>query len=257
VSLTGKSAIVTGAARGIGYATAQLLCARGMCVVINDIDHDAAQQAAQALCVDKGQVIAVAGDVSCRSDVQRLFGEAERAFGLPWLLVNNAGVYRGAAFADFPEDEWDRAFAVDAKAAFLCSQEAVHRMTPPHGGRIVVVASIAGVIVRTGQIAYSAAKAAAVHFSRCLAVEVAGIGITVNCLCPGMTDSSMLRQTAAQRGIEVADYLRMIPSRRLATPEDHAHTIAWLASDEAAHVTGQVISVDGGQSLYHPHTLRD
>jgi NAD(P)-dependent dehydrogenase (short-subunit alcohol dehydrogenase family) len=127
-------------------------------------------------------------------------------------------------------------------------------MMPRHAGRIVVVSSIAGVITRTNQIAYSAAKAAAVHFARCLAVEAAPYGITVNCLCPGMTDSQMLRDTAASRRIAMEEYLSMIPAGRFAASEDHANTIAWLASEEAQHVTGQVIAVDGAQSLYHPLT---
>jgi 2,3-dihydro-2,3-dihydroxybenzoate dehydrogenase len=177
---------------------------------------------------------------------------AEAELGPLWLLVNNAGTFHGGAAVDLTEEAWDREFAVDAKAVFLCSQAVLRRMIPRGGGRIVVVASIAGRIVRTGQIAYCAAKAAAIHFSRCLAVEVAPYGITVNCLCPGMTDSAMLRHTAASRGVRVEDYIRMIPAGRLATPEDHGATIAWMASDEAAHVTGQVISVDGAQSLYHP-----
>jgi NAD(P)-dependent dehydrogenase (short-subunit alcohol dehydrogenase family) len=221
-----------------------------MQVVLNDVDYTAAQCAAEELTREGLHAQAIGGDVSSATDVRRVF----EAAGTPWLLVNNAGVYHGAPFIDFPEDAWDRAFAVDVKAAFLCSQEAVRRMIPQRGGRIVVVSSIAGLITRTNQIAYCSAKAAAVHFARCLAVEVAANGITVNCLCPGMTDSAMLLQTAAQRGVDVKDYIRMIPSGRLATPGDHAHTIAWLASAEAGHVTGQVISVDGGQSLYHPLT---
>ena len=129
-------------------------------------------------------------------------------------------------------------------------------MIPRKAGRIVVVSSIAGQIVRTRQIAYCAAKAAAIHFARCLAVETAPHGITVNCVCPGMTDSEMLRKSASARGATVADYEAMIPAGKLADPEDHAETVAWLASEEAGHVTGQVISVDGGQSLYHPLTRK-
>jgi NAD(P)-dependent dehydrogenase (short-subunit alcohol dehydrogenase family) len=256
MSIEGRGAIVTGAGRGIGFATARLLCQRGMKVAINDLEPGAAARAAADLRAQGHSAAACAGDVSRRADVRAIFAAAETEFGPPWLLVNNAGAFHGAAAVDFPEEAWDHAFAVDAKAAFLCSQEAIRRMIPRGGGRIVVVSSIAGVIVRTGQIAYSSAKAAAVHFARCLAVEVAPHGITVNCLCPGMTDSAMLRQTAAQRGIGIEDYLGMIPDGRFATPEDHANTIAWLATPEAAHVTGQVVCVDGGQSLYHPLTLR-
>jgi 2,3-dihydro-2,3-dihydroxybenzoate dehydrogenase len=127
-------------------------------------------------------------------------------------------------------------------------------MIPRKAGRIIVISSIAGWIVRTRQIAYCAAKAAAIHFSRCLAVETAPHGITVNCVCPGMTDSDMLRKSADSRGATLAEYESMVPAGHLAKPEDHASAVLWLASEEAGHVTGQVISIDGGQSLYHPLT---
>ena len=174
-----------------------------------------------------------------------MFDRVETELGPLWLLVNNAGTFHSSPTEDFPEEHWDREFAIDVKAAFLCSQAAIRRMIPRRAGRIIVVSSIAGNIVRTRQIAYCAAKAAAIHFSRCLAVEMAPHGITVNCVCPGMTDSQMLRQSAAARGVGIEDYIEMIPAATLARPEDHASLIAWLASDEAAHVTGQVISVDG------------
>ena len=253
MSLAGKTALITGAARGIGFATARVLCERGMRVAINDIDGEGAERAAAEL---GSSTMACAGDITRARDVSAIFDRSESAWGPLWLLVNNAGTFHSAPTEHFPEDAWDREFAVDVKAVFLCSQEAIRRMIPRGGGRIVVVSSIAGSIVRTGQIAYSSAKAAAIHFSRCLAVEMAAHAITVNCLCPGMTDSEMLRQTARQRGLEIGDYLGMIPSGRFAAAEDHANTIAWLASGESAHVTGQVISVDGGQSLYHPLTRK-
>src|SRR5204863_8045742 len=136
----------------------------------------------------------------------------------------------------------------------LSSQASRRPMIPRRAGSIIVVSSIAGWIVRTTQIAYCAAKAAAIHFARCLAVETAPHGITVNCICPGMTDSEMLRKSAAARGAGLSDYESMIPAGRLAKGEDHASALLWLASDEARHVTGQVLSVDGGQSIYHPLT---
>ena len=249
-----KCALVTGAARGIGFATARVLCESGMAVAINDSDAAGAEKAAADLTAAGHRAIACPADVTNSLEVAAMIERVESDLGPLWLLVNNAGVFHSAATADFPEEAWDREFAVDVKAAFLCSQQAIRRMIPRGAGRIVVVSSIAGQIVRTGQIAYCAAKAAAIHFSRCLAVEMAPHGITVNCICPGMTDSAMLRQTASERGLEIGDYLAMIPAGRLATAEDHAKTIRWLASDDSAHVTGQVISVDGAQSLYHPLT---
>jgi NAD(P)-dependent dehydrogenase (short-subunit alcohol dehydrogenase family) len=249
VSLKGRCALVTGAGRGIGFVTARFLREQGMAVAVNDIDPALARSAA-----DEIGAFACPGDVSSSAEVARMFELVEAELGPLWLLVNNAGTFHSAPAEEFPEEHWDREFAIDVKAAFLCSQAAIRRMMPRRGGRIIVVSSIAGTIVRTRQIAYCAAKAAAIHFSRCLAVEMAPHGITVNCVCPGMTDSQMLRQTAASRGVAIEDYLEMIPAGTLARPEDHASLIAWLASEEAGHLTGQVISVDGAQSLYHPVT---
>lgn len=242
-----RVALVTGAARGIGFAIAKSLRERGMAVALNDVDREAAERAAAEL-----GCLPCPGDVTRSADVAAMIGRAEAELGPLWLLVNNAGTFHSAPAEDFPEEAWDREFAVDAKAAFLCSQAALRTMIPRRAGRIVVISSIAGLIVRTRQIAYCAAKAAAIHFARCLAVEVAPHGITVNCICPGMTDSEMLRQSAGANKTDLAAYQAMIPDGRLARGEDHASAVLWLASDEAAHVTGQVISVDGGQSNYHP-----
>jgi NAD(P)-dependent dehydrogenase (short-subunit alcohol dehydrogenase family) len=252
--MSGRVALITGAARGIGLTTARVLCERGMAVAINDLEAADAERAASELRRTGHRAVACPADVTRAADVAAMVERVEAELGPLTLLVNNAGTYHAAPTADLTEEQWDREFAVDAKAVFLCSQAAIRRMIPRNAGRIVVVSSIAGLIVRTGQIGYCSAKAAAIHFARCLAVEVAPYGITVNCLCPGMTDSVMLRQSVAARGVSIADYEQMIPSGRMARAEDHAATIAWLASDEAAHVTGQVISVDGGQSIYHPLT---
>jgi NAD(P)-dependent dehydrogenase (short-subunit alcohol dehydrogenase family) len=130
-------------------------------------------------------------------------------------------------------------------------------MMPRQAGRIVNVSSIAGLIVRTKQIAYSSAKAAVIHFTRCLAVEMAPYGITVNCVCPGMTRTEMIVQSFAERGIDLDAATSLIPTGRMAVPEDHAHLVAYFASEEAAHVTGQVVCVDGGQSQVVPMPRRN
>jgi 2,3-dihydro-2,3-dihydroxybenzoate dehydrogenase len=129
-------------------------------------------------------------------------------------------------------------------------------MIPRRAGRIVNIASIAGHIARVEQIAYCSAKAAVIHFSRCLAVEMAPYGITVNCLCPGMTWTEMLGASAVARGLDLEAMVALIPAGRMAEGADHAHLIAFFATEEAGHVTGQVVDVDGGQSLYMPLTAR-
>jgi len=256
VSLAGKAVLVTGAGRGIGLEIGRLLAARGMKVGVNDVDGQAAERACSQLCASGGLAQALTGDITNGAQVASLVERGEAELGPIWLLVNNAGVYHSAPAEELTEEAWDRDFAVDAKGTFLCSQAAIRRMIPRRAGRIVNVASIAGLIVRTRQLSYCAAKAAVIHFSRCLAVEVAPHGITVNCLCPGMTRTEMLTQSARERGLKLEDYEAAIPAGHMAVPEDHASLVAYLASEDAAHITGQVISVDGGQSLNLPLTLK-
>jgi NAD(P)-dependent dehydrogenase (short-subunit alcohol dehydrogenase family) len=215
-----------------------------MAVGVNDAEKISAEDTAEELQRAGGRALALPADISRKAEVEAMVERAENDLGPLWLLVNNAGVFFSGPTVDMSEEAWDRAFEVDAKGVFLCSQAVIRRMLPRRAGRIVNVSSIAGIIVRTNQIAYCAAKAAVVHFSRCLAVELAPHGITVNCLCPGMTRTPML--------VDLEEMVRLIPAGRMAEPEDHAHLVAYFASDEAAHVTGQVVAVDGGQSQYLP-----
>lgn len=251
MGLQGKVALVTGASQGIGPEIARLLGQQGMLVALN-ARSDKVEQAAEVLQAEGIQAIAIRGDVSRKAEVDRLIERTEQELGPLWLLVNNAGVLRTGPTAEMSEEDWDTCFNVDAKGVFLCSQAAIRRMMPRRAGRIVNVSSIAGVIVRTAQIAYCSAKAAVNHFSRCLAVEMAPYGITVNCLCPGMTWTDMLEKSAAARGLDLEAMVALIPAGKMANPQDHAHLVAYFASEEAGHVTGQVVCVDGGQSQYHP-----
>ncbi len=252
VNLTGRVALITGAGRGIGKTVAQVLAEHGMIVAINDYDPATAQATAEALITAGHRAIAVPCDVSNKAQVQAMVDRVEQELGPVWLLVNNAGVYNAAPTVELSEEAWDRAFDVDAKGVFLVSQAVIQRMIPRETGRIVNFSSIAGHIVRTAQIAYCSAKAAVIHFSRCLAVEMAPHGITVNCLCPGMTWTQMLSVTAKERGLDLDSMVALIPAGHMAEEIDHAHLVTYFASDEAKHVTGQVVSVDGAQSLYHP-----
>lgn len=255
-SLEGKVAFITGGGRGIGRTTALLLAQKGMRMAINDIDPQTAGKVADEICAAGGQAIAVPGSVANVAEVDAMFTRAENELGPIWLLVNNAGVLNAAPTAEMPEAMWDKAFEVDAKGVFVCSQAAIRRMIPRKEGRIVNFSSIAGLIVRTAQIAYCSAKAAVIHFSRCLAVEMAPHGITVNCLCPGMTWTTMLAESAKERGLDLDGMVELIPAGHMAKEEDHAQLIAFFASEESGHITGQVIAVDGAQSLYHPLTAK-
>ena len=251
MSFEGKVGIITGASRGIGVGIARTLAQQGMKMALVARSSSVADVAASLR--DEGlNVIGFTADVSNKDDMQAMVARVEEELGSLWLLVANAGVLRTGPTADMEEDDWDAVFNVDAKGVFLSSQAAIRSMMPRKSGRIVVISSIAGQIVRTAQIAYCSAKAAAIHFSRCLAVEMAPHGITVNCVTPGMTWTEMLGESAEERGLDLDAMTALIPAGHMADPEDHAHLVAYFASEGAAHVTGQVVSVDGGQSQYMP-----
>ena len=254
--LEGKVALVTGAGRGIGKATARWLAQQGMRVGVNDVDLASAKAVERELRIEGLAALAVPGSVARQADAAAMMEQAEAQLGPLWLLVNNAGVFSSGPTAELSEEAWDQTFNVDAKGVFLCSQAAIKKMLPRRQGRIVNFGSIAGMIVRTEQIAYCAAKAAVIHFSRCLAVEMAPHGITVNCLCPGMTWTQMLSVSAAERGHDLDAMTELIPAGRMAKEEDHASLVAFFASEASGHITGQVVAVDGAQSLFHPLTLR-
>ncbi len=255
MSLNGKVALITGASRGIGLEIARVLASQGMIVAMN-ARSDLVEQRAEALRAEGMQAVAFKADISRKAEVEGMVERIEQKLGPLWLLVNNAGVLRTGPTAELSEEDWDTCFNVDAKGVFLCSQAAIRRMMPRRAGRIVNVSSIAGVIVRTAQIGYCSAKAAVNQFSRCLAIEMAPYGITVNCLCPGMTWTEMLADSAEARNLDLEAMVALIPAGKMADPADHAHLVAYFASEEAAHVTGQVVCVDGGQSQFHPLTAQ-
>lgn len=251
MTLQGKVALVTGASRGIGLEIARLLADKGMAVALN-ARSEQVEQEAEALRQAGRQARAYRANISRKTEVEAMVEQIEQEQGPLWLLVNNAGLLRTGPTADMSEQDWDDVFNVDAKGVFLCSQAAIRRMIPRRQGRIINISSIAGFIVRTAQIGYCSAKAAVNHFSRCLAVEMAPYGITVNCVCPGMTWTEMLESSARARNLDLEAMVALIPAGHMADPADHAHLVAYLASEEAGHITGQVISVDGGQSQFHP-----
>jgi len=252
--LRGRVALVTGGGRGIGKAIVRVLAQQGMIVGLNDVRLELAETTAEEFCNDDLRVVPFSGDVSDRAVVSEMIDRVEAELGPLWLLVNNAGVINTGMATELSEQAWDQAFQIDTKGVFLCSQAAVRKMIPRKGGRVVNISSIAGVIVRTDEIAYCSAKAAVVHFTRVLAVEMAPYGITVNCICPGMTRTEMLIGTAKERGMDLDAMVKLIPAGQMAEETDHAYLVAYFASNEARHVTGQVVAVDGAQSIYHPFT---
>jgi NAD(P)-dependent dehydrogenase (short-subunit alcohol dehydrogenase family) len=250
MSTSKRVAIVTGAASGIGRAAATELVSRGLDVVVADLDAEGAAQAARELS-EVGDALAVQVDMAVASDVERLMAETTAAYGRLDVVVNNAGVQRSGAVTVFAEDDWDLLLGVNPKSCFLAAKYAVPLLKAnDNGGSIVNVSSIAGLRGGPGQTAYSASKGAIVAFSRALAVELAPDSIRVNCLCPGWVDTPFNAPAIEfMGGRERQDEMisATVPLGRQGRPDEIARTIAFLALDDSAYMTGQAIVVDGGQ----------
>ncbi len=245
----GKVAIVTGAASGIGLATARLLASRGARVVLADIDAEAGQAALSGT-PGEGNAVFQQADMSSAADVERLMRATVEELGRLDVIVNNAGVQRSGAVTELAEETWDLLLGVNPKTCFLAAKYGVPHLRRAGGGSIVNVSSIAGLRGGPGQTAYSASKGAIVAFSRALSVELAPDGIRVNCVCPGWVDTPFNAPAIAFMGGRQAQQAlidRSVPLQRQGTPEEIAATVAFLASDEASYMTGQAVVVDGGQ----------
>src|ERR1700753_2801653 len=234
-------ALVTGASKGIGAAIAKALAADGWGVGVNfNSDQAGAEAVVSAIEADGGRAVAVGGDVAAPEAPDRLFGALEEHFGCPVLvLVNNAGITRDDLTPSLDDAAWDAVIQTDLTAAFRLTRRALRPMMRARQGRIVNVASVAGLRANPGQANYSAAKAGLIALTKTSAVEVARRGITINAVAPGLIDTEVI-------GGASKELLDAIPARRLGTPEEVAACVRFLTSDEASYVTGAVLSVDGG-----------
>ncbi len=252
-----KVALVTGAAGGIGAAVVRLLAERGALVAAADRDADRLAELTGKLTAEGLTVAAVPLDVTDSASVEAAVDTAERVLGPIDHLVNNAGVLRLGEVRDLTDEDWRTTFAINAEGVFRVSRTVVHRMIPRRRGAIVTVASNAGLVPRAEMAAYAASKAAATHFTKSLGLEVARYGIRCNVVAPGSTDTPMLSAMWADgddgRAATVAGspaaYKVGIPLGKLARPEDVAHAVAFLLSDEAGHITLHDLAVDGGAGL--------
>ncbi|MBE8516980.1 SDR family oxidoreductase [Amycolatopsis sp. H6(2020)] len=243
-------ALVTGAGRGIGAAIAAELAARGHRIAICDLDKAAAADVAADIAERHGvKTAAVTADISDDAAVRAAVLETEAGLGPVDVLVNNAAIDVLGRFVDSTERSWDRIIAVNLRGTIAMTRAVLDGMIGRERGRIVHVASDAGRVGSSGEVVYSATKGGIIAFGKALAREVARHGITVNSVCPGPTETALLGQVAeySQRMYEAT--VRAIPLRRVAQPDEIAGVVGFLASDAAAYLTGQTISVSGGLTM--------
>jgi 3-oxoacyl-[acyl-carrier protein] reductase len=245
--VTERVAIVTGAARGIGAATARRLAKDGMAVAV--LDLNAEESVAKEIETAGGKAIAVGADVSDPDQVDAAVAEVADRLGAPTVLVNNAGVLRDNLLFKMSVDDWDTVMAVHLRGAFLMSKAVQGHMVEAGWGRIVNLSSTSALGNR-GQVNYSAAKAGMQGFTKTLAIELGRFGVTANAVAPGFIVTEMTRSTAERMKVSFEDMqnaaMSQIPVGRVGRPEDIAHTVSFLVSEDASFVSGQVIYVAGG-----------
>lgn len=242
--LKGRKALVTGATGGIGGAIARALHARGAEVALSGTRREALEKLAGEL---GERVHVVPANLADTAEVEALVPAAEQALGGLDILVNNAGITRDNLFMRMKDEEWDAVIAVNLTSAFRLSRAAVKGMMRRRFGRIVGIGSIVGATGNPGQGNYAAAKAGLVGMTKALAAEVASRGITVNCVAPGFIETPM---TDALNDKQRESILGNVPAGRLGTGEEVAAAVVYLASDEAAYVTGQTLHVNGGMAMF-------
>jgi NAD(P)-dependent dehydrogenase (short-subunit alcohol dehydrogenase family) len=239
--------VVTGGASGMGLAISRRLAKDGASVAVFDINPEAAERAANEIQAGGASAIAVGVDVSDSADVRRGVDAAREAFGPIQILVNCAGIFWAEPFQSVSEDTWDRVVAVNLKASFLCSQAVISDMVEAGWGRIVNISSSAGQSGAPMVVPYAASKAGILGLTKALALEFAGSGITVNCVPPGTIDTPMLRTAVAGGDVISSEEMGAhVPVGRLGSPEDVAAACAFLVSEEAGYITGQILGVNGG-----------
>jgi 3-oxoacyl-[acyl-carrier protein] reductase len=245
LDLSGKIAIVTGASRGIGRSIAEMLASRGAHVVAAARGENAAATVA-AIEGAGGRADLAAVEVTDSASVEGLIGGAMGRHGRIDILVNNAGIARDQLMLRMKREDWDQVIATNLTAAFTCTQAVLKPMIKQRSGRIISISSVVGQMGNAGQANYAASKAGLIGFSKALAREVASRNITVNVVTPGLVETDMTKTITDKAQ---ADWASAIPLGRLGTPKEVAAAVCFLASDEAAYITGQVLAVNGGMYM--------
>ena len=247
--LQGKVAIITGGASGIGRATALLFASEGALVAVLDMDRVNGQSVVKTITGNGGKAIFVSGDVSSAEACKNVVNQTSLEFGGLDILFNNAGIIRRTTVLEMSEEEWDQVMAVNVKSIFLLSKYAIPEMVKRDGGVIINTSSGWGLVGGRRAVSYCASKGAVVQLTKAMALDHGEQNIRVNCICPGDTDTNMLRSEAEQLGepeenffAEAADR----PLKRIGKPEDIAQAVLYLASDASSFVTGTALVVDGG-----------
>ncbi len=247
--LAGKSAIVTGAAGGIGRATALAMAAEGAKVAVVDLNPAGAQEVAEQIRAAGGEAVAIVADVASEPDIEAVVAQTVEAFGGVNVVFNNAGIIRRTTVLETSVEMWDQVFAVNVRSIFLMCKHVVPVMAAAGGGSIVNTGSGWGLKGGGRAVSYCASKGAVVNLTRALAIDHGPQGIRVNSVNPGDVDTGMLRDEAQQLAQDTASFLAEAadrPLERMGQPEEIAAAVVWLASDEASYVTGAALSVDGG-----------
>ena len=248
--IAGSRALITGAGSGIGRATALRLAQDGCRVMLLDIDSESVSGLASEIINSGGVAASIGGSVADPESVACAFAAMDAAFGGIDILINNAGITGNKSSLDLDNETWSRVVAINQSGTFYCAQQAGQRMRAGGGGIIVNLASIYGLVAAPSRLAYGATKAAVVMMTKILAVEWAQHNIRVNCVAPGYVETPGTSALAQAGVIDLEALRRRTPQGRLAQPADVASAIVRFCDEEAAHVTGQVMAVDGGWSAY-------
>ena len=243
MDLTGKVALVTGAAQGIGKAVAMLLAQRGADIIVSDINLEKAEETSKEIATLGPRAMAIRANVAVVEEVEKMVQAIIERFGQIHILVNNAGIARDKLLLRMTEEDWDLVLDINLKGTFNCTKAVIRYMSKQRYGKIVNIASVVGEMGNAGQANYSASKAGVIGFTKTIAREFASRGINVNAIAPGYIVTPMT-EVLPEKAKE--DLKRMIPMERLGQPEEVAQAALFLVSEASNYITGQVINVNGG-----------